>query len=63
MQVQNKLFLVLVGSPGLVVMGGDSMDIFHMSIFCKISNVCLKKTKINEKRPRLAHLKKLFSIS
>ena len=56
------------GSPGLVVMGRDSRykgrgfeswhsilnGHFFTSICC---NVCLKRLKINEKRPGLAHLK------
>ena len=57
------------GSPGLVVKGEDScsegcgfesqqrMDIFTF-ICCTNCNVCLKRPKINKKRPRIAILKK-----
>ena len=45
------------GSPGLVVMGGESHEFeckcrIHL-IFVKI--VCLKKNENNQKRPVLAH--------
>ena len=52
---------MLDGSPDLVGMGGDSCfkdrgfesqhtgRTFFTFIFCKNCNVCLKKTKINEK--------------
>ena len=59
-------------SPGLVVKGDDSCSrgagsnpgaIYCMDIFtyicCKNGSVCLKRPKINKKRPGLAHLKKL----
>ena len=59
-------------SPGLVVMGethdpkvlGSNpgtinwMDIFSYLFFVKICSVCLKRPKINEKRPGLAHFLK-----
>ena len=61
----------LGGSPGLVVMGRDSCskgrgfesqhrmldghDIFSHWFVVKICNVCLKRPKINEKRPGSAH--------
>ena len=63
------------GSPGLVVMGDDSCSRVRMFesrrhildghdfftwICCKKCIVCLKWTKINKKRPGLAHLKKQF---
>ena len=53
----------LGGSPGLVVMVDDSgynlstrywMDIFHIDLL-KNCIVCLKRPKINEKRPGIAH--------
>ena len=58
------------GSPGLVVMGDDSCSNgrgfesrrrildghFFTFICCKNCNVCLKRPKINKKRPGLAHL-------
>ena len=31
---------------------------FHIPICCKICNVCLKRQKIMNKRPKLVHLKK-----
>ena len=44
------------GSPGLVVMGGDSRSkgrgfksIYWMDICCKNCNVCFKRAKTNEK--------------
>ena len=57
------------GSPGLVVMGGEScsegrgfksryhiLDGHFSHIFVvKICNFCLKRPKINKKRPGLAH--------
>ena len=57
------------GSPGLVVMGGEScsegrgfksryhiLDGHFSHIFVvKNCNVCLKRPKINKKRPGLAH--------
>ena len=63
--------------PGLVVMGGDSCSEgrgfksqhrildghFFTFICCKNCNVCLKKTKINEKRPGMGHLKKHLTES
>ena len=59
-------------SPGLVAMGGDSRSEgrgfesrhcildghFFTYICCKNCNVCLKRPKINEKRPGLAHFLK-----
>ena len=65
----------LGGSPGLVVMGGDSRPKgrgfesqywildghFFTFICCKNCNVCLKKTKINKKRPGLVHLKNILN--
>ena len=62
------------GSPGLVVMGGDSCSkgcefesrhhildghFFTYIFVVKICNVCLKRRKYIKKRPGLAHLKKL----
>ena len=52
------------GSPDLVVMGGDSQSESRglESICCKnCIDVCLKRPKINEKRPGTGHLKKLIS--
>ena len=60
------------GSPGLVVMGRDLrskgrgfesrhriLDGHFSHLFVvKICNICLKRPKINEKRPGMAHLKK-----
>ena len=56
------------GSPGLVVKGVDSCSegrefesrhrILDGHFFTLI---CLKKTKINKKRPRMAHLKKVYT--
>ena len=68
--MRNKLVLTLTpfgGSPGLVVMGGDSrseghgfesstiywMDIFSHIFVVKICNVCLKRPKINKKEARI----------
>ena len=62
--MRNKLVLTLTpfgGSPGLVVMGGDSRSEGHgfesrhrIHIFVvKICNVCLKRPKINEKEARI----------
>ena len=61
----------LGGSPGLVIMGRDSrskgglnpgtiywMDIFSHLFVVKICNVCLKRPKIKETRPGLAHFLK-----
>ena len=62
------------GSPGLVVMGGNScskgcrfkywMDIFIHLFVVKIVNVCLKKTKKEKKMPRMDYfyLKKTYII-
>ena len=36
---------------------------FFTFICCKNCNVCLKKTKINEKRPGMGHLKKHLTES
>ena len=56
------------GSPGLVVKGGDSSEgcefesqrkilygHFFTLISCKVCIVCLKRPKLNKKRPRMAH--------
>ena len=66
------------GSPGLVVMGGDSRSegrefksqhcildghVIFTSICCKNCIVCLKRPKINEKWPGLTHLKKDRSLA
>ena len=65
------------GSPGLVVMGGEScsegrgfksryhiLDGHFSHIFVvKICNFCLKRPKINKKRPGLAHFFKKVTIS
>ena len=54
-------------SPGLVVMGGDSrsnpgtvywMDIFSHIFVVKISNICLKRSIINEKEAGVGPFKK-----
>ena len=59
--ISLQIKIMLDGSPGLVGMGGDSCfkdrgfesqhtgRTFFTFIFCKNCNVCLKKTKINEK--------------
>ena len=39
------------------------MDIFSHVFVVKICNVCLKIPKINEKRPGLAHLLKIETLS
>ena len=74
----SKSRKILGGSPGLVVMGGDSRsedrgflsqhhildghEIFTV-ICCKNCIVCLKIPKINKKRPGSAHFKKLKDIT
>ena len=65
------------GSPGLVVMGRDSRSKgsgfesqyrildghFFTYICCKNCNICLKRTKINEKEAGVGtYLKKTFSL-
>ena len=66
------------GSPGLVVMGDDSCskgcgfkswrrildghDFFSHWFFCKNCIICLKRTKLNKKRPGLAFLKKTLAL-
>ena len=53
--------LKVVGSnPGMVYW----MDIFSHIFVVKICNVCLKRPKINEKRPGLVHFleKKYFPL-
>ena len=63
------------GSPGLVVMGGDSHSKgcefesqhhildghFFTFICCKTYNVCLKRTKINEKETGFGPFLKSYS--
>ena len=70
----NNNVVDLGGSPGLVVMGGDSrskvrgfesqhriLDGHFSHIFVvKICNVCLNRPKINEKEAGLAHFKKIM---
>ena len=60
------------GSPGLVVMGGDSCSIgcefksqhhildgiFSTFICCNICNVCLKRQKETKKKPRMVQFQK-----
>ena len=67
----GRTFVFMGGSPGLVVMGGDSCSEgrgfesqhhilcgnFSHIFVVKICNVCLKRPKINKKRPGLAHFK------
>ena len=67
--LKNKTISKLGGSPGLVVMGDDSCSRGHgfesrchildghifKLICCKHYIVCLKRPKINKKRPGLAH--------
>ena len=65
--------LVAGGSPGLVVMGGDScskgceFELWHhvqdghffTFICCKICIICLKRLKINEKEAGVGHFLKI----
>ena len=64
------------GSPGLVVMGGDSrfksrgfeswhciLDGHFFTYFCcKKYDVCFKRPKLNKKRPRLPHFLKKTNL-